>query len=288
MRIVYESRTIKFPLALEAFISVRYPFLFAALCLMLTAVSGPVLAQHEKEGEESKHPFIGDPKAIEAGQKLFSTGCAACHGVDGGGGRGPSLRERAVWHPMDDKTMYQAIQKGIGGGMPASNLPEDQAWRIVAYVRSLTAPASKVNVPGDAVAGQALFAANCGGCHRVSGKGGFMGPDLSYAGSVKTVAQLRSSILDPSAEIAPGYGRVTAMLTDGSKVDGVARNRTNYSIQILTADGNLRLLSVDRIRELNLHSSSAMPSYKEKLTRDQVQDVIAYLSRLTAGPVAMK
>src|SRR5919202_1525947 len=89
----------------------------------------PLTAQHQQEGSKKRHPFIGDLNAIAAGQKIFLNSCAVCHGAEGQGGRGPSLRERVMWHPLEDDTMYAAIQKGIpAGGMPAANLPEDQAW----------------------------------------------------------------------------------------------------------------------------------------------------------------
>src|ERR1019366_1408266 len=101
----------------------------AVLYLMMML---PAAAQHEKDGEKAKHPFIGDPGAIEAGRKLFAGGCAACHGAEGEGGRGPNLRERIFWHPVDEETLYKAIAKGIpGGGMPAANLGEDQLWQVV-------------------------------------------------------------------------------------------------------------------------------------------------------------
>ena len=87
-----------------------------AFCLAATL---PLFAQHEKEVDKTK--FIGDLKAIEAGRALFANGCAACHGADGRGGRGPNLREKIFWHPVDDETLYKAIQKGISGGMPPAN-----------------------------------------------------------------------------------------------------------------------------------------------------------------------
>jgi len=63
--------------------------IFLVFCL---AAGLPLLAQHEKEVDKSK--FIGNVQAIEAGRTLFANGCAACHGPDGRGGRGPNLRER--------------------------------------------------------------------------------------------------------------------------------------------------------------------------------------------------
>src|SRR5215469_10882218 len=93
----------------------------------------PLVAQHGGEKEKTKHPFIGDPAAIEAGRVLFAGGCAACHGAEGQGGRGPNLRERIYWHPVDEETLYRVIKNGIpAGGMPAAGLSEDQLWQVVA------------------------------------------------------------------------------------------------------------------------------------------------------------
>src|SRR5262245_37264116 len=105
---------------------------------LLVAVLLPLAAQHEQQEDKVKQRFIGNPAAIEAGRQLFATGCAACHGAEGEGGRGPNLRERIYWHPIDPDTLYTVVQKGIpAGGMPAAGLAEDQTWQVVAFVRSL-------------------------------------------------------------------------------------------------------------------------------------------------------
>src|SRR5256885_1904471 len=188
-----------------------------AFCLAATL---PLFGQHEKEVDKTK--FIGDLKAIEAGRTLFATGCAACHGADGRGGRGPNLRERVFWHPVDDDTLYRAIQKGIAGGMPPANLPEDQAWQVVAFVRSLTAPAVENVAAGDPKAGAELFwgKAGCSGCHGIHGKGGSLGPDLGNIGAMRALPQLRDSILDPDSEISPGYQSVAVSLRNGKNLRG--------------------------------------------------------------------
>jgi putative heme-binding domain-containing protein len=261
------------------------------ILLGLTVAAGlPLLAQHQKEGEKSK--FIGDLQAIEAGRVLFANGCAACHGTDAKGGRGPNLRERVFWHPVDDETLYKAIQKGIpGGGMPASNLPEDQTWQVVAYVRSLTAPAIENKIPGDPQAGEELFwgKAGCGGCHSIRGKGGKLGPDLSDIGAVRPLPQLRDAILDPDAEISPGYQGVEALLKNGKTLRGVARNRTNYSIQLQEASGNLHLLPMSEVTQITLVKGSVMPKdFGKRLSSQEVDNVLAYLGRQSTRPVEPK
>ncbi|MBI1792354.1 MAG: c-type cytochrome [Acidobacteria bacterium] len=256
-----------------------------ALCL---AAAWPVAAQHEKEGEKPKHPFIGDAKAIEAGRTLFGGGCAACHGAEGQGGRGPNLRERVMWHPLEDDTLFSAIQKGIpGGGMPAANLPEDQAWQVVAFVRSLTSPAYENPVAGDVKIGQELFwgKAGCSGCHQIQGRGGKLGPDLTNIGATRAAPQLREAIVDPDADGAPNYRGATVVLKSGKTLRGVARNRTNYSLQLQDADGNLHLLSMAEVSELTLTKGSPMPKdFAQRLGKPEIDNLVAYLSRQSLRP----
>ncbi|MFN7920285.1 MAG: c-type cytochrome [Bryobacteraceae bacterium] len=258
-----------------------------AALLAAFAIAVPLAAQHEKEGEKGRNPAIGDAKAIEAGQKLFAGGCAVCHGSEGQGGRGPNLRERVFWHPLDDPTLFKAVQKGVGAAMPASNLPDDQAWQVVAYVVSLTAPAIESPVSGDGKAGESVFAkGGCGGCHRVNGKGGMLGPDLSNIAAMRSGAQMRESIVDPDADGAQGYRAVTVTLANGKTLKGVARNRTNYSMQLQDAQGNLHLVNMADVTAMSMSKGSPMPKdYAKKLSTGEIDNLVAYLSRLSVRGV---
>ncbi len=249
----------------------------------------PLAAQHDasKDGK-AKHPAFGDPEAIAAGKKLYASSCAGCHGPTGRGGRGPNLRQRGAWHPLEDDGLFRVIQKGVpSSDMPGSNLPEMQIWHVAAYVRSLTAPAVESNVPGDPTAGEGVFTGKggCAGCHRVKGRGGMLGPDLSNIAAVKAVEDILESILDPDADGFPHYKAVTVTFHDGRVIKGVARNRSNYSMQVQDPKGELLLLNMRDVRELAVSEHSPMPrDYAQRLSKDELNHLVAYLARLSLRP----
>ena len=87
------------------------------------------------------NPYEGNAQRIAEGAKLFiSYNCVDCHGADGSGAMGPSLQD-GRWHfggtPGD---VFQSIYEGRPDGMPSwgGRIAEDQIWRLVAYVQSLS------------------------------------------------------------------------------------------------------------------------------------------------------
>jgi cytochrome c oxidase cbb3-type subunit 3 len=88
------------------------------------------------------NPFAGDPAKVKEGGALFvSYNCMDCHGADGSGAMGPSLAD-GRWHFGGSAgEVFQSIYEGRPEGMPAwgGRIPEDQIWRLVAYVQSLGA-----------------------------------------------------------------------------------------------------------------------------------------------------
>lgn len=246
------------------------------LCLAL-----PLLAQHQEKDKAGKNPAIGNPEAIAAGQKAFLGGCAGCHGATGEGGRGPNLKARVMWHSMEDEGLFNIIKKGTKE-MPAANAPDDQVWNLVAFVRALTSPAIDAPAPGDTAAGSQVFwgKGGCSNCHRIRGKGGMLGPDLSNVAATKSNDQIREALLDPDADGAPGYRRVTATLKDGKQLRGVARNWTNYSIQVQDNQGNLHLITSSQLESATIEKGSPMPKdYGKKLSKEEVSNLVAFLAR---------
>jgi len=252
--------------------------------LLLCFLAVPLLfAQSPGEKEDLKNPVAGQAEAIAAGRKLFVEGCSGCHGPTAEGGRGPNLAKGEQIRSASNRHLLSVLTEGVKGSeMPPSGLSNDKVWQVVAYLRNLTAVAFDSMASGDAAAGRALFfgGAGCSHCHTIRGSGGFPGPDLSNIGRVRSFRQLRESLLDPGAEIAEGYGGVTVTTKSGQTVDGVARDNTNYAIQILDAHGDIhRLLKSDLSQEV-LHKGSLMPGdFKRRLSSAEIENLLAFLGR---------
>src|SRR5438876_1512300 len=89
-----------------------------------------------------KNPLEGNADAIRAGMGLFRGRCADCHGMDAHGVRGPDITQ--VWASgRTDEGLLKTIKEGIRGTeMPANpRIVDHEAWQILAYLRTLAAPA---------------------------------------------------------------------------------------------------------------------------------------------------
>lgn len=261
------------------------PMIHAVLLCIL--VAAPLLAQHGRYLSESKNPAIGDPQSIAAGSKLYATSCAGCHGPDGSGGRGPNLVRRSLWHPLSDEAIFSAIQKGIPGtDMPPTRLSDDDTWKLVSFLHSMIGPASENKVPGDPAAGERIFrsqATGCSNCHSIAGHGGRLGPDLTNIGG-RPLGLIKDAVLKRSRDLSlAGNEGVTVKLKNGQVIEGVARNRSNYSLQVVDKSGALHLLSMADVSELHVSERSIMPNdYGKRLSRKELEDLLAYLARQTS------
>ncbi len=88
-------------------------------------------------------PYAGSRIAIMQGRQLFiNYNCYGCHGGHGGGGMGPSLRDADWIYGDSDAHVFSSIAEGRAHGMPAwgSKVPQDQIWKLVAYIKSLNTP----------------------------------------------------------------------------------------------------------------------------------------------------
>ena len=99
------------------------------------------------------NPYEGDGSALAEGKRLYTWfNCAGCHGANGGGGMGPPFARGDWIYGGAPENLYASIAQGRPNGMPTFGglIPDDQIWKLAAYVRSL-APADTAAGPGGSV-----------------------------------------------------------------------------------------------------------------------------------------
>ena len=129
---------------------------------------GPIFAAFAAQDIDS---LSKDPKAKEAGNRLYLTYCAVCHGSDARGATGfPNLADEDWLYGGDPDAIKASILDGRQGFMPpfGGALGDDGVKNVVQYVKSLS------GMPHDAAAaqqGQTQYMTLCAGCHMPNGVG---------------------------------------------------------------------------------------------------------------------
>lgn len=217
---------------------------------------------------------------IEAGREAFELHCAGCHGGDGRGGEyAPDIVTPGVALARSDDELRSIVRDGLPDrGMPGVRLEEPALARLVAYFGSLTRSASESPVPGDPDRGEAVFRREgCPQCHLQGPGSRVQGPNLAWIGSEQTLDQIRESLLEPGKVIADGYRVVEVRWSDGTKLEGFARNRSSVDLQLQTFEGRFEFIQLDDDVAVTRRSGSLMPSL-DVPERDR-SDLVAFLSR---------
>jgi mono/diheme cytochrome c family protein len=225
--------------------------LFADTRVMRAPVEGTVSLEHldaddvlQTGQDPDGKPALKFPTAINVDDALAARGeqryriyCTPCHGVNGDG-KGRVSVEKGLFVPpanfldarlkgMRHGQIYQAMLKGVNNNnMPsyATQIPVEDRWAIVAYIRKLQGVTGDPNgaameVPKAAVAsaevGAKLYEAKtCVTCHSLDGskkvgptwKGLYGSMVQTDKGEVKADdAYLRESIVQPMAKIVTGF-----------------------------------------------------------------------------------
>jgi putative heme-binding domain-containing protein len=249
-----------------------------ALMFFAVLVSEPRLAAQDHLGQYAQSD-------ISLGGEVYIARCAQCHGSNGTNIGTANLPRGIFRRATTDDELRQLILKGIpDGGMPPTKLDDQSLTAIVAFIRAgLDVNARAVSVAvGDAARGRTIFQGKggCLSCHRVAGEGSAVAPDLTDIGSLRTPAALRMSLVDPTSAMVPLNRPVRAVTQDGRKISGRRLNEDTYTVQLIDEQAHLVTLLKSDLRDYVILTASPMPSYRDKLTNDEIADVIGYLLSL--------
>jgi putative heme-binding domain-containing protein len=222
------------------------------------------------------------PADVEAGSRYYANYCAGCHGADGQTMPNANLSRGTFRRAANDEELARIITNGLPGtAMPPAAFQPVQVHQIVAFLRELPSIRSRQTNPGDAARGQQVFEGKgaCLDCHRVSGRGSRLGPDLSDIGALRRPAEIEQSLTDPGAVVLSQNRIVTASTRDGKAIRGRLLNQDTTSIQLLGPDE--KPVSIARLSLMSIiDEKSTMPSYKDRLDARELADVVTYLVTL--------
>jgi putative heme-binding domain-containing protein len=237
----------------------------------------------------ANNPHLGKPESIRSGMALFRIHCADCHGMDATGYRGPDLTA-LMSGDVTDERLFQTIRKGVPGTeMPSSDDPDDDLLLMIAYLRKLSTAAPSERPTGNVENGGRLFASQCASCHRVAGRGGRLGPDLTRVGVARSRVALIREIRTPSEWVAPGFETVTLVTKDGQRIRGVKKNEDVFSIQVMDTRERIQGYTKSSLQEVINETGSLMPAFAPaRLNDSDLNDLVAYLSTLRGADLSVR
>lgn len=172
--------------------------------------------------------YVPEPPLVAEGHRLFrQLHCEYCHSVNGVGGHvGPDLALSI--HPEHGRHWILAHLEEpgnvvTGSASPMGVLPaltHEQQQALLAYIEEL-----RGGGPYSPLA-PVLFKTYCMGCHRLHGKGGTFGPNLSAIGLLRSVSFIDTYVEDPKAVV--GSAQMPAFLTPkgpltAAQIEDIAR-----------------------------------------------------------------
>jgi putative heme-binding domain-containing protein len=200
-----------------------------------------------------------------AGKKLPPHPAKLAHRVLSAAGRG-------------DATLVEILNKAIG-------LTSRKIEYSAELVKQL---ATEARVHGNARRGHEVFAsklANCTACHRIDGKGGDIGPDLSSVGTGLTPELIVESILWPNRQVKEGYLATRVAMVDGRILIGYKVKETPDEIQLRDPAMHQVFRIARKDIEEMVDAGSLMPAgLTVAMTSEELRDLIRFLSDLGRKP----
>lgn len=175
--------------------------------------------------------------------------------------------------------LISLVTPAVGADPAAPQIPPDPARQLREY-RDFA-----MNHDGQPGIGQQLFndeqRAACVKCHSVDGSSSKAGPDLYAVGDKFPRRELIRAVLEPSADIAVGYGTTIVETKSGDEFQGILKGATAEELDLIGGDGRHVHIRTADIQEQRGSKLSLMPEgLQAALSRQDFADLIQYLVTL--------
>ena len=176
-------------------------------------------------------------------------------------------KQALAGHPI--KAIAERAKKllALGGGLPNA----DRQKVIEDF-------AGTVKEKGDAANGKKLFVQHCAKCHKHSGEGNQIGPDLTGF-AVHPKEEILIAVLDPSRSVEGNFKAYTANMLDGRLIVGLLSSESKTAVELLDAENKRHALSRDDIDTLKESTKSLMPEgFEKQMKPGEMTDLLEFLT----------
>jgi hypothetical protein len=140
------------------------------------------------------------------------------------------------------------------------------------------------SLPGtaDVEAGRRLFfhpkVALCASCHRQSGRGNVVGPDLTLIAQQGDRLAILRSILEPHREVAPQFYPSLVKLKDGTEFTGILLRSSSSEVFRDLTGKERSFPEADVLSRTEIKMSLMPPGLVMSLTDAELRDLLAFLT----------
>jgi putative heme-binding domain-containing protein len=106
-----------------------------------------------------------------------------------------------------------------------------------------------------------------------------VGPSLEGIAKRHPREYLLRSIVDPQADLVPGYGIISLQLIDGQTIAGNLISRDDQSITVKLPDGSMETIPRSKVKSES-KPIGTMPDPRSFLSPREVRDLVAYLATM--------
>ena len=222
---------------------------------------------------------VPDAESAKRGEPLYEQNCQACHGKNARGGIGPNL-VRSVLVLHDDKG--EEIRPVVRDGRPQTGMPpfksltDAQINDVAEYLhlevelaanRGLYKGADTMT-SGDPEKGKAYFAANCAGCHSVTG---------NLAGIAAKYPQPSALMVRIAWPSDRNPRKATVATPDGKTLAGTLAHYDDFETTLKLANGSTQTWPTDTIKVDIPDKLAGHRALLPKLSDDDLHNLTRYL-----------
>ena len=150
-----------------------------------------------------------------------------------------------------------------GGGLPNADRE-----KVVAQFVSL------IKTKADPANGKLVYKKHCEVCHKHSGTGGDVGPDLTGM-AVHPKEELLVHLLDPSRSVEGNFRAFTVAMEDGRVLNGLLASETKTSLELVDAQAKRHTLLREEVEKLVASNKSLMPDgFEKQCTQKELLDLL--------------